>query len=332
MATLRLFAGLKEAAGSARVELPGDTVADVLEAAVDRFGTAFADRLPRARVWVNGEEADPDDPVASGDEVALIPPVSGGAGTIRAIGAPVEPVALVTLGVVLVAANAIDGIVWWATAVVLLTALWAIDVAMTVTVGGREVPILPPLVTVIGSLVAVYLLGAPGLGLVVAVAVATTLGWAVASESSRMLPILAPSFLLALVSGAAVGSLVLVRTAFVPPTGATSVFVVTAIAATTVGVVIERFSHLPFGDPFSATALTAVVASLVAASIWNLDLVAFLVAGIVMAVSLIAGRGMGSILRTRTVSLVERAPGYLSAVDGVVLAAALYYPILRLAA
>jgi hypothetical protein len=41
---------------------------------------------------------------------------------------------------------------------------------------------------------------------------------------------------------------------------------------------------------------------------------------------------MGSILRTRTVSLVERAPGYLSAVDGVMLAAALYYPILRLAA
>ncbi len=138
--------------------------------------------------------------------------------------------------------------------------------------------------------------------------------------------------MLALVAGAAVGSLVLARSGFVPESGATSVFVVTAIAATAASMIVERFTHLPFGDPFSVTALTAVVTSLVAASVWDLDLVAFLVAGIVMAVSLIAGRGMGSILRTRTVTLIERAPGYLSAVDGVVLAAALYYPVLRLVA
>ena len=78
MARLRLFAGLRDLAGTGNVEIEGDTIADVLDAAVDRFGAGFAGRLSNARVWLNGEEAEPADPVGPGDEVALIPPVSGG--------------------------------------------------------------------------------------------------------------------------------------------------------------------------------------------------------------------------------------------------------------
>jgi molybdopterin converting factor small subunit len=53
-------------------------VAEVLDAACARYGATFAALLPRCRVWVNGEPAQPADPVQPADEVAVLPPVSGG--------------------------------------------------------------------------------------------------------------------------------------------------------------------------------------------------------------------------------------------------------------
>lgn len=79
MAIVRLFAAAREAAGTGRDELPGTTVDDVLVAARLRYGEGFAAVLPTCRIWVNGEVADPTTPVAAGDEVAVLPPVSGGA-------------------------------------------------------------------------------------------------------------------------------------------------------------------------------------------------------------------------------------------------------------
>jgi len=72
--TVRLFAGLRERAGSDHVELelPDDARAgDVL---------AAMDLLPgQCIVALDMEYASPDEPVLPGHEVALIPPVSGGA-------------------------------------------------------------------------------------------------------------------------------------------------------------------------------------------------------------------------------------------------------------
>ena len=50
----------------------------VLDAAVERYGEEFAAVLPTCRVWVNGESADLDATVTATDEVAVLPPVSGG--------------------------------------------------------------------------------------------------------------------------------------------------------------------------------------------------------------------------------------------------------------
>ena len=58
--------------------MPGATVGAVLAAARQRYGQPFADLLPRCRVWVNGEPATPDTPTGDDDEVAVLPPVSGG--------------------------------------------------------------------------------------------------------------------------------------------------------------------------------------------------------------------------------------------------------------
>jgi molybdopterin synthase catalytic subunit len=72
--TVRLFAGLRERAGTARLEI--DDVARVgdvwakLELGDEPGGLLYA---------VNREYAGPDDALHDGDEVAVIPPVSGGA-------------------------------------------------------------------------------------------------------------------------------------------------------------------------------------------------------------------------------------------------------------
>ncbi len=78
MATVRLFASAREAAGTGRDELPGETVAAVMSAATRRYGAGFADVLATCRIWVNGDPASPDTSVSAGDEVAVLPPVSGG--------------------------------------------------------------------------------------------------------------------------------------------------------------------------------------------------------------------------------------------------------------
>jgi molybdopterin synthase sulfur carrier subunit len=59
-------------------EFDAETVADVLDLAVARYGAAFAEVLAVSQVWVNGDVASLDDRLTSSDEVAVLPPISGG--------------------------------------------------------------------------------------------------------------------------------------------------------------------------------------------------------------------------------------------------------------
>ena len=87
--SVRLFAGLRERAGRDRVELElpdGATVSDLL---------AAMDVAPRSCVVaINREYADEGQPVRAGDEVALVPPVSGGAGVVRTVRVTAKPLDL----------------------------------------------------------------------------------------------------------------------------------------------------------------------------------------------------------------------------------------------
>ena len=78
MPALRLFAAAREAAGTNRDEVPGTTVGELLAEATRRYGQGFAALLPTCRVWVNGEQASSDTALVPTDEVAVLPPVSGG--------------------------------------------------------------------------------------------------------------------------------------------------------------------------------------------------------------------------------------------------------------
>jgi MoaD family protein len=78
---LRLFARAREAAGTGEdVVDAGGTLGQLLDAAATRYGPDFAAVLAHARVWVNGDVAVDGDATLlhDGDEVAVLPPVSGG--------------------------------------------------------------------------------------------------------------------------------------------------------------------------------------------------------------------------------------------------------------
>src|SRR5829696_8783105 len=90
--TVRLFAGLRERAGTGDLELDapdGARVADVWPLVGERLG----ERPDGLVVAVNRRYADGATELSDGDEVALIPPVSGGA--FRLVDGPIDAAAVV---------------------------------------------------------------------------------------------------------------------------------------------------------------------------------------------------------------------------------------------
>ena len=83
--TVRLFAGLREHAGSGTVALQlgdGATVADAIAKLRDGALAGLPDNAPFVAA-VAREYVREDHTLAEGDELALVPPVSGGAGEVR---------------------------------------------------------------------------------------------------------------------------------------------------------------------------------------------------------------------------------------------------------
>jgi MoaE-MoaD fusion protein len=90
--TARLFARLREQAGTdlELVDLAGSTVEDVYRTLRERHPALEAD-LGLIRPARNQEFAEWSEAVADGDEVAFIPPVSGGSGVAQLIELTAEP-------------------------------------------------------------------------------------------------------------------------------------------------------------------------------------------------------------------------------------------------
>jgi molybdopterin synthase sulfur carrier subunit len=78
--TVRLFAALRDAAGTAQVEVAPDTVPAIVAGLSDRFGEPFATRVTVASGMLDGARValDDDVDVPDGAELALLPPFSGG--------------------------------------------------------------------------------------------------------------------------------------------------------------------------------------------------------------------------------------------------------------
>lgn len=81
-ATVRLFAALRDAAGTGAVVVAAPVpLTALLGDLQNRFGARFAARLAIAAVMVDGSPVDPssDIEIRPGQEVALLPPFAGGA-------------------------------------------------------------------------------------------------------------------------------------------------------------------------------------------------------------------------------------------------------------
>ena len=76
--THRLFASAREIAGAGSITYEADTTQELLTRAEDDLGERFSEILQISRIWLNGEPLEGDSPITDGDEVAVLPPVSGG--------------------------------------------------------------------------------------------------------------------------------------------------------------------------------------------------------------------------------------------------------------
>ena len=79
LVTVRYFGPARDAAGASADTLRGATVESVLAEAVASHGGTLSRVVASSRVWVNQQPAESTTQLRAGDEVAVLPPVSGGA-------------------------------------------------------------------------------------------------------------------------------------------------------------------------------------------------------------------------------------------------------------
>ncbi len=309
--------------------MPARTVGEIIDAANEKFGPDFARGVETSRVWVNGVEATSGDSVGESDEVVILPPVSGGSQPATLV--PTDLAGFLPLVIALVAVLAnLQGQEIWAAALVAIAAVWAIDVGSAFTARGKEFAPLAVTAVAASSTLAAHILGPTGYGITMALAVAIVLGWAVAFRRYRAVDVFAPTLLVGLLAGLGSASLILTRSSFTPDPDAADVFLAATVVGVALGALVARLPAVPFVDRFSATAIGSVLAAIGAAALWDLDVVGYLLVGLGVSVALVAGQGLSSMLRSGRVALTERPPGFLASVDGVVLAAAIYFPLIRL--
>ncbi len=83
MAKVRLFASLREIAAASTIDVDAPTVGVLCDELSKRFGAEFARILAAGSVVVDGRTVGGDHELSAVDEVALLPPVSGGDGSPR---------------------------------------------------------------------------------------------------------------------------------------------------------------------------------------------------------------------------------------------------------
>ncbi len=320
MARLRLFANLREAAGTADAEVDGSSVAEVLHRAAAAFGADFASGLPHARVWVNGEPAEPGTAVGPADEVALIPPVSGGALTIDAATAAGYVMAG-GLGLALVLAN-LASLRWFVVVLVAVAGVWLWDLAGNAAGRGLPVNAYPAFATAVGAAVGAYRWGFAGFAFALVAGVALMLVWALAEPQFRPVESSALTGLLVVSAALATGPLVLLR---LRATDLVTSFVVVVVLAIVASRVIGVFAaDTPLADANLAALAGAFGGGLIAGAVFG-DLATMMVAAVVAAAGLVAGRAFGSLLRAGQIFLSADPPGFLASLDGPLFAAGLFW-------
>jgi len=322
MARLRLFANLREIAGTARVDVPGATVAAVLDAAADKFGRDFGRAVESAQVWVDGERVPLDTAIGDDAEVAIIPPVSGGAMVVQSP-AMMEIGIVAMMAAALFGANAIS-LQWFSVVVVLVGGVWVYDVAAAADRRGLDVAFVPGFLAVLGGTLGTYRFGALGLAVATVASVLVALVWSVASNRLRPVDSIVAGATVAFIAAFGISSLVLLR---LRSREETLVFLCVATVAVAVSWLSDR-SEMPILDPLVSMLIGAVAAGAVAGAIWAPDLLTAVAGAFAAAIALVAGRNVGTLVRAGGFFASGVVPGSVAYLDGVILAAGAYWAIL----
>ena len=328
MPRVRLFANLREIAGTPSVDVDAETIGGVLDELGSRFGKTFVSGLGHARVWKNGEEAQDSDPVGGQDEIAIIPPVSGGAQPVVDAPDTFEPVVLGLAALALLGANALAGSAIFAAALVAVAAMWAVDLSYVATNRGLPIDLAPILASITAGVIGAAGFGLAGLGIGVTLAIVVSISWPVIHESARELNTIVALTLACIIGALAVGSLILARLSNEGNDKVGS-FLLMTLAAAAVAWLVGKMTR-PIIDQFSAGALAAIGAGLIAAQLNGDSIVSWLLIGLIVSVSLIAGRAIGSAFRTGEIVLSDAGLGSMAALDGPMLAAVVFLPAIRL--
>jgi molybdopterin converting factor small subunit len=305
MPTLRFFARFREIAGTDEIVVEDGTVGEILDRASETYGPAFANGLRSAGVWVNGNPVDRGAAVGADDEMAIIPPVSGGTyaapRTQRSLS--VDPAESI-LSVIVLAALLVSAWVpleWFVVITVGAALAWLWDLSDSDATQGGSINRYATLFAPPIAAAATYAWGYEGFAGGFAAATAIAIFW----------PILAGA-----------GALVMLR------------MMSTAIALSFLFIVgLAIIAALVTGayggqtiDPNVGILVGALIAGLLAGVLTeDIDLATSLVAAVAVAAGMIAGRVLGSMVRTGSIVYTVRLPGQLSPLDGLWLAAPLFW-------
>lgn len=330
MPRLRLFAGLREAAHTSELMIEGETVGEVLETASSRFGSQFAAGLATAKVWRNGEEVDARDPVGPDDEIAVLPPVSGGS---VAWGKELGSGGLGTLIVVvaLVLGNLSGDLNLWTPVLAAMVGLWTIDIAAAAAERGYRTAVGALLAAEVVAMGLIHLLGPAALLPALAMGVVFSLGAAVFVPRRRHLVSIGISAGIGTLACGALASLMLARSAYEPGGRTVGLFLAVAVGAIVLAELAQRITANRVLNRQNAVVIGVVLLSVVAAMVWGFSVTAFLLIGFGMAAAYLAGEGFGALLRSGR-PWSSPVPGILSNLDGPLCAGMAFFALLTLLA
>jgi len=326
MPTLRLFARFREIAGTDEIAVDEGTVGEILDRASETYGPAFANGLKTAGVWVNGDPVERDAAVGANDEMAIIPPVSGGTYAAPSPPRTVAPdPAESILSVIVLAALLVSAWVpleWFVVITVGAAMAWLWDLADADAARAGSINLYATLFAPVLAAAATYAWGYEGFAGGFAAAVAISIFWPIFEAKWRGVESIAMTASVSMIAAAGAGALVMLR--MMSTSIALSYLLIVALA------IIAALVTSVYGgqtiDPNVGTLVGALIAGLVAGLLTtDIDLAAGLVAAVAVASGLIAGRVLGSMIRTGAIMHTVRLPGQLSPLDGLWLAAPLFW-------
>lgn len=326
MPTLRLFARFREIAGTDETVVEEGTVGEILERASETYGPAFANGLRTAGVWVNGNPVALDAAVGADDEVAIIPPVSGGTYAAPRTQRPlaVDPAESI-LSVIVLAALLVSAWVpleWFVVITVGAALAWLWDLADTDATRAGSINLYATLFAPALTAAATYAWGYEGFAGGFAASIAIAIFWPIFEARWRDIESIAMTASVAMIAAAGAGALVMLR---MMSTAIALSYLLIVSLAIIVALVTAAYGGQTV-DPNVGILVGALMAGLLTGALTDdIDLAAGLVASVAVAAGLIAGRVLGSMVRTGSIVHTVRLPGQLSPLDGLWLAAPLFW-------